>query len=191
MMVIISSRPFAFGTYTEQAVWLAFLVSFVLMVDSIEPAAPDRAPAALAADYSLMFMVLVALYSIVAMVFNVYDIVTGKLPFSASDALRVWLPLLISVGVAVAIMAFLRLGSRMRNDTPGRGALRWGVILFFICVLAGGSIFGAAANDGKVLDILFVFVYLAILVVPLMVVAQILMSIGLLRVLFHLQERQR
>jgi hypothetical protein len=190
MVMTISALPFSFGVYTEQVIWLAFLVSFVLMVDSIAPGDPDHKASVLGADNALMFMMLVALYSTVAMVFKVYDIITGKIPFTANDKLRVWLPFLISVGIAIAIMAFLRLGSRMRSDTPGRGALRWGVILFFVAVLAGGSIFGANANDGSVINILVVFVWLAILVLPLMVAAQILMSIGLLRVLFHLNPRQ-
>jgi hypothetical protein len=191
MVVTITAQPLSFGVYTEQVIWLAFLVSFVLMVDSIGAGDPNHKASALPADNALMFMMLVALYSTVAMVFKVYDIITDKIPFMDNDKLRVWLPFLISVGIAIAIMSFLRLGSRMRSDTPGRGALRWGVILFFVAVLAGGSIFGAAANDGRVIDILVVFVWLAILALPLMVAAQILMSIGLLRVLFELNPRQR
>lgn len=190
MVMTITAQPLSFGVYTEQVIWLTFLVSFVLMVDSIGSVDADHEASALRADNALMFMMLVALYSTVAMVFKVYDIVTGKIPFMEHDALRVWLPFLISVGIAITIMSFLKLGSRMRNDTPGREFLRWGVILFFVAVLAGGSIFGAAANDGRVMDVLIVFVWLAILVLPLTVAAQILMSLGLLRVLFHLNPRQ-
>ena len=65
----------------------------------------------------------------------------------------------------------------------------WGVILFFVGVLLGGSIFGAAADSGQVIQLVAI-VYVLLLVGPLLALSMLLIGIGMLRILFNLAPRR-
>ena len=169
--------------------WLGFLVSFLLLVRQIEPDDPNHQNSAVGPPFTLMFLVFVGLFSAVGSVFHLSDALEHWIPFTASAKVQLWLPLIVNAVAAAAILVLLRLNQRVRPDAPGRTALFWGVILYFIAVLAGGSIFGVVSDEGRFFEFLASIYWLILLVLPIMIAAQVLMGIGLLRILFHLDER--
>ena len=189
LSLIITVHELLLPDWAQIAVWFGFLASFVLLVRQIEPDDPDHRPSPLGASFGLMFMVFIGMFSAVGSVFHVSDIVGDWIPFAANNLVQVWLPIGATAVLAAAILRVLELGQRIRPEGPGRTALLWGVILYFVGVLAGGSIFGVVSPEGKFFEFLAAFVYLILLVVPIMVAAQVLMGIGLLRILFNLDPR--
>jgi hypothetical protein len=189
MSLIISVHETLLASFIQQIVWVGFLVSFLLLVRQIEPDDPDHKNAESGPPFTLMFLVFVGLFSAVSSVFRLSDIVDHWMPFTASGPVQLWLPIIVNAVVAAAILVLLQLNQRVRPDAPGRIALFCGVILYFIGVLAGGSIFGVVSSEGRFFEFLTSIYWLILLVVPIMVAAQVLMGIGLLRILFNLDER--
>ena len=189
MSLIITVHETLLGLVTQQVIWLGFLLSFVLLVRQIEPDGPDHRNSTVALPFTLLFLVFVGLFSAVGSVFHVSDIVDHWVPFTASGPVQLWMPIIVNAVVAVAILALLRLHQRVRPKAPGRMALFWGVILYFLGVLAGGSIFGVVADGGRLFEAISSVYWVILLVVPIMIAAQVLMGIGLLRVLLNLDER--
>lgn len=177
--------------WTVVLVWAAFLVSFLVLVSSIEPDDPTHARSALGANYWQMFLILVGMFSLVGGVFHIDDIVGLRLLFSESNAMLRWGPFLATLAVTIGALVWLSVGSRARDDGPGRTGLFWGVVMYFIALLAGGSLFGAASGSSRPFDFLAALLIAAVLVAPLMVMAQILMGVGLLRILFTLDPPRR
>lgn len=191
LAAIFSMDQFLFRSWLVILVWSAFLVSFVMLVSSIEPDDPTHAPSALGADYGRMLLVLIALFALVGGVFHVSSMASAKMSLSAGEGLRNWAPFLVTLAVSIGIMVYLQLGTRVRTEGPGRRMVFWGVVLFFIGVLAGGSIFGAVSDGGKMFEFLAAIFLIGLLVAPIMVLAQILMGVGLLRILFTLDPPRR
>lgn len=189
MSLIITVHEMLLGTVIQQLVWLGFLASFVLLVRQIEPDDPNHHNSPTGAPLILLFLVFVGLFSAVGSVFHLSDTVDHWVPFTASAKVQLWLPITVNAIAAAAILVMLRLSQRARPDSPGRIALFWGVILYFIGVLAGGSIFGVVSDEGKLFEFLASIYWLILLVLPIMITAQVLMGIGLLRILLNLDER--
>jgi hypothetical protein len=102
--------------------------------------------------------------------------------------------MLVCVALAVGTLTLFKFPQRLRNDAPGRKALLWGTILTVICVLLGGSIFGASGIDSErthVVDFLGTLLFFAVLVGPIAIVAQFLLGVGLLRQVFNLRPPTR
>jgi len=188
LVLFIAKHGYFFRVYLEQAVWIAFLVTFCLTVSNTKNENPHRDAPALGASGGLIVLMFVGLFCTVATVFHVHEIVSGKISFSAGRFMQVGVPAIVCAVVAGAIMVWLGLGQRMQTDSPGRGALLWGVILFFVGVLLGGSIFGAAADSGQVIQLVAI-VYVLLLVGPILALSMLLIGIGVLRILFNLAPR--
>ena len=184
-------NTYMLGSTAALLAWVAFLVLFVLLVDAIEPDDPDHKASALGADFGRLFLTFVALFTLVGTVFHFSGVLEALLPYSIGFKTRFWVSALAIAAVTVGIMMFLQLGRRMRPEGPGRKMLFWGVILFFIGVFAGGSIFGSMSKNGQMFDFLAAVVVLGLLVAPIMALAQILMGVGLLRILFTLDPPPR
>ncbi len=189
MSLIISVHEMLLGSFIQQLIWVGFLVSFLLLVRQIEPDDPEHESAATGPPFTLLFLIFVALFNAVGSVFHFSDTMDHWMPFTASGPVQLWLPLIVNAVAAGAIVLMLRLSQRVRPDSPGRVALFWGVILYFVGVLAGGSIFGVVSSEGRLFEFLASIYWLILLVVPITIAAQVLMGIGLLRILFNLDER--
>jgi hypothetical protein len=189
--LMISVNDFLVRSWVEKLVWISFLLSFVLLVHLMEPEDPEQRPKGLGADYGRVFLVFIAFFVVVAAVFQIHEVVDDWVPYTWSAGAQVWLPLLGCAAVAIALMTFLKIGARLPDYPSGRKAILWGAILYGIGILAGGSIFGGVSQEGKFIELLAVLVWFALLVVPLMSLALILMGTGLLRMLFSLNARPR
>jgi hypothetical protein len=188
LTLLIARQGFFFHVYLQQFVWIAFLVTFCLMASNVDNEASHRNAPALGASGGLIFLMFVGLFCTVSTVFHVHDIISGKIPFSAGAFVQVGLPAIVCALVAGGIIVGLGLAQRMQDDSPGRGALLWGVILFFVSVLLGGSIFGGAAESGQVIQLVAIL-YVLLLVGPLLALSMLLIGIGVLRILFNLAPR--
>jgi hypothetical protein len=173
-------------SYAELLIQIGFVLSFIWLLahlDSGETRAEEASGATL-------FMVFVGLYVTLNTVFSLAKILMDRLPFATHGVLA-WLPLIISVGLIIMLMRWLQLKQRLSNDAPGRGLLRAGVVIFVLAVLAGGSIYAGSETGGRLSDLFPVLVTLAVVVLPLTIVAQLLVGIGLLRMCFTLGPRPR
>jgi hypothetical protein len=189
MSLIITVHETLLGPVFQQFIWLGFLASFLLLVRQIEPDDPEHQNSETGPPFTLMFLVFVGLFSAVGSVFHFSEIVDHWIPFTASGPVQLWVPIIVNAGAAAAILVLLKLQQRVRPDSPGRIALFCGVILYFAGVLAGGGIFGVASGGERFFDSLATIYWVILLVVPVMIAAQVLMGIGLLCILFNLDER--
>jgi hypothetical protein len=191
VFAMLCGSGMVFRSWLVLLAWAAFLVSFVMLASSIEPDDPTHARSALGAGYGQQFLVLVGTFTLVSGVFHINDIVGIRMLFLGSESWARWGPMLVTLAVSIGILAWLQAGYRVREHGPGRTGLVWGVVLYFIALFAGGSLFGAASSASKPFDFLAALLIAALLVAPLMVVAQILMGVGLLRILFTLDAPRR
>jgi hypothetical protein len=191
LSLIFTVHELILSPAAQMVVWLGFLVSFVLLVRQIEPDEPDHVPSTVRPGPVLMFCLFIATLVAVGGVFHVSDIVSERVPFSAGEGLHAWLPVGVTAVIAVVILLVLQLSQRVRGDGPGRTPLYWGVALYFVGVLLGGSIFGVVSNQGRLFEALVSIYWVVLLVVPIMVAAQVLTGVGLLRILFNLDHRPR
>jgi hypothetical protein len=190
-LCMAADEAFAYRWWMEAGLWLAFLASFLVLANHLRPDDPTHVRSALGADLVLLFMIFVALYLTAAGVFHAGEAVEKILARIASYYPEPWVIMLICAGLAVAIMIGFGLGDRLRRDAPGRGALRWGTLLAIIGVLAGGSVLGASEPDGKIVEFLGAIMLFAVLAAPFLLIAQFLLGVGLLRMMFHLDPPRR
>jgi hypothetical protein len=191
--LFVDANDFMFRRWTENLIWLSYLVSFLLLARHIGEGEEEESSSEVA-DRGLLITMFVALYLAFASVFQVQELVITLMPLSALETWRVWLPMLVCVALAVGTLTLLKFPQRLRNDAPGRKALLWGTILTVICVLLGGSIFGASGIDSErthVVDFLGTLLFFAVLVGPIAIVAQFLLGVGLLRQVFNLRPPTR
>jgi hypothetical protein len=189
MSLIITVHETLLGNAIQQLVWLGFLASFLLLVRQIEPDDPEHRNATTRPPFTLLFLVFVGLFSAVDSVFHLADSAEHWIPISASAKVQLWLPIIVNAIAAFAILVLLQLSQRVRPDTPGRIALFLGVTLYFVGLIASGRIFGVAPDQGRFFEFLASTYWLILLVLPVMIAAHALMGIGLLRILFTLDER--
>jgi hypothetical protein len=190
--LFIGADDFMFRRWTENLIWLSYLVSFLLLVRHIGEG--EQESDGEDADLKLLITMFVALYMAFVGVFHVQEMILTSMPLSALESWRVWLPMLVCVALAVGTLMLFKLPRRLRNDAPGKKALLWGTILTVICVLLGGSIFGASGIDSRqshVMDFLSTLLIFAVLVGPFAIVAQFLLGVGLLRRVFNLRPPPR
>jgi hypothetical protein len=185
------SNSFWLRSWQDKLVWLSFLVSFVLLIDNLDSDELEPKAAGIGAGYGTLIPIAVSFFLVLVVVFEMQEVIDGLVPWSWGPGSNIWLPLLGCAGLVFGAMKYLDIGQRLPDYGPGRKLVFWGAILYGVGILAGGSIFGGMKGDGRALDFLIVFVYFAILVVPLMTVAVILAGTGLLRILFSLNARPR
>lgn len=184
LATLLDAGEIGWGSWQAVLVWLSFLASFVLLVRHLEPDDPDHKPAVPGIGYGPLFLVVVALAVIVSVVFKIDDLVSRWIPLPTLVS-HGWLPLLVCVAVSIAIVVFLQLGKRIPQFGPGRKALGWGVALYFAGVLASGSVLAVLAET------LVMAIGIALIAAPVLGLAQLLLAVGLLRVLFTLDPRPR
>lgn len=176
--------------WKENLLWMAFLLSFVLLVEDAASRDPEPRPAGLGADYGRLFLVFVALFVVVSTVFNMREIVTDWVPLTWNE--KVWgvIRFLGCAAITIGIMKVLKIGVRLPDPPPGRKAILWGAILLAVAVLAGGSFFGGVEHNGRI-DFLVVLLFLVVVMAPIATLAVILLGTGLLKMLFALEARPR
>jgi hypothetical protein len=189
--MFIGADNFMFRSWTESLVWLSYLVSFLLLIRHIGEGEEESEGET--ADRGLLITMFMALYLTFIGVFQVQEMIITILPLSSLQTWHTWLPFLVCVALAISTLVLLKLPRRLRNDAPGRKALLWGTILMVVCVLLGGSIFGAsgAGDSGNVVGFFGTIIVFAIVVGPFAVVAQFLLGVGLLRQVFNLRPPPR
>jgi hypothetical protein len=190
-LCIAGDESFTYRWWMQAGLWLAFLASFLLLANHLRPDDPTHVRSALGADLLLLFMIFVALYLTMGTVFHAGEAVEKMLARTAGYYAKPWMIMVFCAVLAVAVMIGLGLGERLRPDAPGRGALRWGTILAIIGVLAGGSVLGASEPEGRIIDFLGAIMLFAVLAAPFLLVAQFLLGVGLLRMMFHLDPPRR
>jgi hypothetical protein len=178
-------------TNTEIVVWLAFLVSFVVFARGVYSADLRQSASAEQPTPGRIFVIFVSLLVVVATIFQVQEFVDRKMSWSAGDGLHLWLPLLVSSAVTVAIMVALGLGSRVPAPMRGYKLMLWAVIFCGIVSLSSVGLMGSIAGQDQLGQLLGVVIWLALLAAPLLAAAQILAGIGLLRLLFNSSQIQR
>jgi len=178
-------------TNTEIVVWLAFLVSFVVFARGVYSADLRQSASAEQPTPGRIFVIFVSLLVVVATIFQVQEFVDRKMSWSAGDGLHLWLPLLVSSAVTVAIMVALGLGSRVPAPMRGYKLMLWAVIFCGIVSLSSVGLMGSIAGQDQLGQLLGVVIWLALLAAPLLAAAQILAGIGLLRLLFEASQIQR
>ncbi len=191
LVLIADSGGMLLYGWKEKVVLLAFLLTFVLMVDSVADQDSGPAAAGLGADYGRLFLIFIAFLVVVERVFQFSEVVDDGFPYRWGGGTRIWLTLLSCAAVAVAIMKYLNIGARLPGYPPGRKAILWGAILWGIAVLAGGNILGGVSDNAGSFELLIGLVYLAVLVGPIATLAVILLGTGLLKLLFSLNARPR
>ena len=172
-----------FSRNMEMLIWLAFLVSFVVLARSVCGADLREGSSAERPTPGRIFVIFVSLLVVVSTIFQVQDFIERKLPYSPEGGLRLWVPLGVAAVVAIAIMFVLELGSRVPATGRGYKLLFWGVIFCGLVALSSVGLFSSIASADQMGQIIGVVIWLALFAAPLMAAAQILVSIGLLRML--------
>lgn len=190
--IYIGTDDFMFRRWQESLILLSYLVSFLMLIRHIGEGEKD--PGGETAGRGLLITMFVALYMAFGGVFQVHEMIVTILPLSALGTWAMWLQLVVCVALAIFTLMLFDLPLRLRNDAPGRKALHWGSILTVICVLLGGSIFGASGDDfeqSHVMDFIGALMAFAVIVGPVAIVAQFLLGVGLLRQVFNLRPPPR